>query len=80
MQKKDFFRGDELLSKSALSNRTYCTQHGYIELTLMMDAATLSRFWGCSICVLQICNSSRHRGPFALVEAEWRADEEICCG
>jgi hypothetical protein len=65
---KDFFRGDELLANSRLGNQVYCRQHGYIHPTEMLDAGTGDRFIGCSICVLQICNSSRHAGPFAVVE------------
>ena len=74
---RDFFRGDELLAKSHLGNQIYCRQHGYIHPTWMMDAATQEKFLGCSICVIQICNSSRHAGPFASPDKEYLEDE-IC--
>ncbi len=65
MQEGEFFRGDEMLAKSQVGNALFCRQHGYVLPSPMMDAATGERFWGCSICVLQICNSSRAKGPFA---------------
>ncbi len=60
-----FFRGDEMLRKSHLGNAAYCNQHGYTGTTPMLDAATGETFLGCSLCVLQICNSSKAAGPFA---------------